>query len=133
MAGTDPFDPIAVLQALDEHRVRYIVVGALARVIHGSDELMLTSQIEICFRDLHCRVQCALRAENDLTRLRRNDALAIMVHRHDLALLSSHSTSFTSAVLIRDSEDYEGRGAVEGIADHREFVFVLCHDSAQRF
>jgi hypothetical protein len=39
MAGVDPFDPIAVLQALDEHGVRYIVVGALARVIHGSDEV----------------------------------------------------------------------------------------------
>jgi hypothetical protein len=38
MARTDPFDPIAVLQALDEHRVRYVIVGALARVVHGSDE-----------------------------------------------------------------------------------------------
>jgi hypothetical protein len=34
-----PFDPIAVLQALDEHRVSYVVVGALGRVIHGSDEI----------------------------------------------------------------------------------------------
>jgi hypothetical protein len=32
------FDPIAALQALDEYRVAYIVVGALGRVIHGSDE-----------------------------------------------------------------------------------------------
>ncbi|HEV3403948.1 MAG TPA: hypothetical protein VG073_06630 [Gaiellaceae bacterium] len=39
MARTDPFDPIAILQALDAHRVRYVVVGALGRVIHGSDEL----------------------------------------------------------------------------------------------
>jgi hypothetical protein len=34
----DPFDPIAILQALDEQRVSYVIVGALARVIHGSDE-----------------------------------------------------------------------------------------------
>jgi hypothetical protein len=34
-----PFDPIAVLQALDAEGVRYIVVGALGRVIHGSPEL----------------------------------------------------------------------------------------------
>ena len=34
----DAFDPIAVLQALDRHRVTYIVVGALGRVIHGSGE-----------------------------------------------------------------------------------------------
>lgn len=34
-----PFDPIAILQALDEHGVRYILAGALGRVIHGSLEL----------------------------------------------------------------------------------------------
>jgi hypothetical protein len=35
----DPFDPIAILQALDRHSVSYVVVGGLARVIQGSDEL----------------------------------------------------------------------------------------------
>jgi hypothetical protein len=35
----DPFDPIAILHALDQHGVSYVVVGALARVLHGSDEL----------------------------------------------------------------------------------------------
>src|SRR5215471_3777209 len=39
MARSDPFDPIAALQALDERSVRYVVVGALGRVILGSDEL----------------------------------------------------------------------------------------------
>lgn len=34
-----PFDPIAVLQVLDSQGVKYIVVGALGRVIHGSTEL----------------------------------------------------------------------------------------------
>jgi hypothetical protein len=34
-----PFDPIAVLQALDAEGVRYVVVGALGRIIHGSPEL----------------------------------------------------------------------------------------------
>jgi hypothetical protein len=33
------FDPIAILQALDAEGVRYIVVGSLGRVIHGSPEL----------------------------------------------------------------------------------------------
>ena len=37
--GRADFDPIALLQALDRHRVSYVVVGALGRVIHGSDEL----------------------------------------------------------------------------------------------
>ena len=35
----DVFDPIAVLQALDRRRVTYIVIGALGRVIQGSDEV----------------------------------------------------------------------------------------------
>jgi hypothetical protein len=35
----EAFDPIAVLQALDRHRVTYIVVGALGRVIQGSGEV----------------------------------------------------------------------------------------------
>jgi hypothetical protein len=39
MPAPEPFDPIAILQALDAHRVGYIVIGALGRVIHGSDEL----------------------------------------------------------------------------------------------
>jgi hypothetical protein len=39
MADGDPFDPYAILQALDDRGVSFVVVGALGRVIHGSDEL----------------------------------------------------------------------------------------------
>jgi hypothetical protein len=35
----DPFDPYALLEALERQRVTYIVVGGLGRVLHGSDEL----------------------------------------------------------------------------------------------
>ena len=35
----DRFDPYAILQELDRARVSYVIVGALARVIQGSDEL----------------------------------------------------------------------------------------------
>jgi hypothetical protein len=35
----DVFDPIAALKVLDRRRVTYIVVGALGRVIQGSDEV----------------------------------------------------------------------------------------------
>jgi hypothetical protein len=34
-----PFDPYAVLKALDRHRVTYIVIGAFARVVQGTEEL----------------------------------------------------------------------------------------------
>jgi hypothetical protein len=35
----EQFDPYAQLQALERHRVLYVVIGALGRVIHGSNEL----------------------------------------------------------------------------------------------
>jgi len=35
----DAFDPYALLEALERQLVTYIVVGALGRVLHGSDEL----------------------------------------------------------------------------------------------
>ena len=35
----DVFDPIAILRALDQRRVTYIVIGALGRVIQGGDEV----------------------------------------------------------------------------------------------
>lgn len=33
------FDPYAMLKAFDGRRVTYIIIGAFARVIHGTDEL----------------------------------------------------------------------------------------------
>jgi len=38
-AEEDAFDPYALFEALERHRVAYIVVGALGRVLHGSDEI----------------------------------------------------------------------------------------------
>lgn len=38
-ADSDPgFDPRSMLTVLDHHRVTYIIIGGLARVIHGADE-----------------------------------------------------------------------------------------------
>jgi len=33
------FDPYSILQALDRHRVSYVVIGGFARVIHGTEEI----------------------------------------------------------------------------------------------
>jgi hypothetical protein len=33
------FDPLGLLKTLDRHRVTYIVVGSLARIIQGADEM----------------------------------------------------------------------------------------------
>jgi hypothetical protein len=39
MPTREAFDPIAMFQALDGARVAYVVIGALGRVIQGSDEV----------------------------------------------------------------------------------------------
>ena len=38
-AEQQPFDPYAILAALDRQRVTYILIGGFARVIQGTDEL----------------------------------------------------------------------------------------------
>ena len=37
--SSEPFDPRALLGVLDRHRVAFIVIGGLARVIEGADEV----------------------------------------------------------------------------------------------
>ena len=38
-ARTPQFDPRALLGVLDRHRVAFVVIGGLARVIEGTDEI----------------------------------------------------------------------------------------------
>jgi hypothetical protein len=49
------FDPIGILEALDANRVDYVVIGALGRVIHGSDELTGGIDIVPSLRDDNVR------------------------------------------------------------------------------
>jgi hypothetical protein len=46
VAADDRFDPRAILAALERQRVSYVVIGALARVLHGTDEV--TSGVDVC-------------------------------------------------------------------------------------
>src|SRR6266508_955928 len=77
----DVFDPHAVLQALERHRVTYIIIGGLGRVIHGSDELTNGLDIVPSTRDENLR-RLALALE-DLN-ARRRDGTAPVLDR-DLA------------------------------------------------
>ncbi len=44
--AADPFDPYAILAALERHHVTYVVIGGLARVLHGTPEI--TNDVDIC-------------------------------------------------------------------------------------
>lgn len=46
MSPKTRFDPYAILAELDRERTFYVVIGALARVIHGSDEV--TRGLDLC-------------------------------------------------------------------------------------
>jgi len=54
-ASRQVFDPYAVLHALERHRVTYIIVGALARVIEGSEEVTFGIDIVPSTRDENLR------------------------------------------------------------------------------
>jgi hypothetical protein len=45
-SGPNPFDPWAIIGALEKHRVNYVLIGALAGVLHGTDGI--TSGVDIC-------------------------------------------------------------------------------------
>jgi hypothetical protein len=56
-----PFDPYAILGALERARVSFVVVGALARVLHGSGEITDGVDITPSARQEHLeRLQGAL-------------------------------------------------------------------------
>jgi hypothetical protein len=49
------FDPYRVLEALERHRVSYVVVGGFARVVHGSGELTGGLDVVPSLRDENLR------------------------------------------------------------------------------
>jgi hypothetical protein len=49
------FDPYALMDALERHRVTYVIVGGLGRVIHGSDEITDGLDIVPSMRDENLR------------------------------------------------------------------------------
>jgi hypothetical protein len=74
----DVFDPYALLEALERRRVTYIVVGALGRVLHGSDELTDGLDLVPSLREENLR-RLAL-ALDDLN-ARRKDGKGLVLER----------------------------------------------------
>jgi hypothetical protein len=55
MADGAAFDPYAIIAALERHRVSYVVIGGLARVIHGADESTHGLDVTPSLRDENLR------------------------------------------------------------------------------
>jgi transcriptional regulator with XRE-family HTH domain len=134
------FDPIALLQGLDEHRVRYIVVGAVGRVIHGSGEVtdgldVVPSTIEVNIRrlgsalgDLNARRRD--RAPIDLEgSLAREPVLELETDAGELKIVPEPAGTRGYNDLRRDARGEPlGRGVrptVASIADHARMLVGL--------
>lgn len=61
MASEPEFDPIGIFKSLDRARVTYIVIGGLARVLQGTDEVTDGVDIVPAMREENlCRLDLAL-------------------------------------------------------------------------
>jgi len=61
MSAAEPFDPYAILSALERHRVTYVLIGGFARVIQGTEELTRGLDLVPSLRGENLRrLQCAL-------------------------------------------------------------------------
>ena len=75
MNAPTTFDPYALFEALERQRVSYVVVGAFARVVHGSGEITNGLDIVPSLRDENLRR--ITRAVDDLSKPGAVDADAL--------------------------------------------------------
>ena len=93
------FDPYGVFQALDRHRVKYVVIGGFARVLQGTEEL--THGIDIV---------PALRGDN--------------LRRLDEALQEIHAKPPGAKELERIDETTLGQPVLELATDYGELKII---------
>lgn len=134
------FDPIAMLQALDEHRVKYVIVGAVGRAIHGSGEITDGVDVVPALTDVNLRhLDEALddlkarrrdRAPLDLDRsLAEEPALDLVTAAGGLKIVPEPAGTRGYDDLRRDAtREPLGRGVrpqVASIADHARMLAAL--------
>ena len=69
MSAQPPFDPYAILAALEHHRTVYVLIGAFARVIQGTEELTRGVDLTPSLRAENLRRLEAALQELDASRL----------------------------------------------------------------
>jgi hypothetical protein len=133
----DHFDPYALLEALEQHRVTYIIVGAVGRVLHGSDELtdgldIVPSlrdenlrRLGLALDDLHARRQDGKRLvlERNLT---RQPVLELQTDAGELKIVSEPAgTRGYDDVRRRATREPIGRGLRPSVASPDDHVRML--------
>jgi hypothetical protein len=101
------FEPYAILHALEEKRVAYVIVGGLARVLQGSDELTRGLDLTPSTRKENLdRLQGALEQLN----ARRVDGRPLELARLEDRVLAAHKEAHWL-------DDVVGTGDLEPLRD----------------
>jgi hypothetical protein len=142
----DHFDPYTLLEALERQRVTYVVVGALGRVLHGSDELtdgldVVPSmrqenlrRLGLALDDLNARRQDGkgLVLERDLT---RHPVLELETDAGELKIISEpEGTRGYDDLRRRATREPIGRGLRPSVAspdDHARMLAALDREQDQ--
>src|SRR5262245_53530867 len=75
-----PFDPWRIIRTLERNNVGYVLIGALAGVLHGTDEV--THGVDICPQMKPANLERLATALNELgARMPRRRALSVDVGR----------------------------------------------------
>jgi len=125
-----PFDPYALLEALERNRVSYVVVGAFARVVHGTGEVTRGLDIAPSPREDNLR-----RLAQVLDELGRRDDTALTVRAEPLSVDTSvgrvtvvpepWGTRGYDDIRIRGNRENLGRGLRPQIASTVDLVRML--------
>lgn len=82
MAEAERFDPLAIVAAFERERTSYVLVGALARVLQGADELTRGVDLTPSLREKNLeRVEAALESLEAEASDRRKTPLAERIER----------------------------------------------------
>jgi len=101
------FDPYGLLQALDRHRVTYIVIGGFARVIQGTEEITRGLDIVPSTREENLRrLELAVRDVG----ARRTDGQELTLDQKTLAAQPVHELTTHHGVLKLVPEPVGTRG-----------------------
>lgn len=136
-----PFDPYALLEALERNRISYVIVGGFARVVHGSAEITRDLDIVPSLRDENLRrldraiEELGPRRENAdpiaAPALEAGEPLALATDAGTLNVVPSPwGTRGYDDLRIRASRENLGRGVRPAVASLVDCVRML--DASER-
>jgi hypothetical protein len=131
-----PFDPYALLEALERERASYVVIGAFARVVHGSAETTRGLDVVPSLRDENLRrvgralddldARSAKRGRTPIEALAAGEPALVATAAGGLAVVPTPwGTRGYDDLRIRANRENLGRGLRPSIASTVDLVRML--------